>query len=146
VPLGYITYPPNSTPPNLQEPCLVNATHFSTVIPVVLWSILEPATNTRAVVESKKHPIFANVPTDGTSVGTGVVELDELDDLEVLVVALGLMVVLVEVGMAVVGLGVVMVGLVDVTVGGDGLVPPTHTLLPHVCPGLQALHRLPTVH
>ena len=80
--------------------------------------------------------------TDGRTVGTKVAEVDELNGITALVVAIGLGVVVAMVGLAVVGIAVVVivgVGLIEVPI-------PTHTLFLHVCPGRQALHSSPTAH
>jgi hypothetical protein len=65
------TYPPDSTPAKRQLFCRANATHFSTVIPLLLSSSVESAVRTWLPEVSWKQPWFTKFPTSGTTVGVG---------------------------------------------------------------------------
>jgi hypothetical protein len=106
-------------------------------MPVELWSTLSPATRTLAVVVSSKHPIFWKFPDDATTVGVGVVDVVEIVEV--------LLVVLVVVSVVLVGGGGIVIDETEVVEvdEGPGLV---HWLLPHICPGLHALHKSPISH
>jgi hypothetical protein len=65
------SYWPNSTPANCQLPSRANATHFSTVMPLLLESDVLFATRIRLLVLSEKQPWLTKFPTLATAVGVG---------------------------------------------------------------------------